>query len=44
LRQTVELPLDEDAYAAKLQELIKTSKFQKVTREQLADMSQSFGG
>lgn len=44
LRQTVELPLDEDAYAAKLQELVKTSKFQKVTREQLADISQSFGG
>ncbi len=40
----VELPIDEDAYAALLQELIKTSKFQKVTRPgDMGDVSKSFG-
>jgi predicted dehydrogenase len=38
----VELPFDEDAYEAKLMELIKTSKFKKVTRDVESDLSKSF--
>jgi len=45
LRQTVDLPLDEDAYAEKLQSLIQNSRFQK-TEKQVdvddADMGKSF--
>lgn len=38
----VELPLDEEAYEARLLELIETSKFQKVVREAPSDLSKSF--
>jgi len=40
----VDLPIDEDAYEARLLELIKTSRFQKVVRPgDMGDMSKSFG-
>lgn len=39
----VELPIDEEAYAAKLMELIKTSRFQKVVHETEQDINKSFG-
>ncbi len=39
----VDLPIDEEAYAAKLLELVQTSKFQKTVREAAVDMSKSFG-
>ena len=38
----VDLPIDEEAYAARLQELIKTSRYQKVVREAEVDLSKSF--
>jgi hypothetical protein len=38
----VELPLDEEAYAAKLQELIATSRFKKVVRDANVDLEKSF--
>lgn len=38
----VELPLDEAAYAAHLQERIKTSRYQKVVRPAEVDLKQSF--
>jgi len=44
LRQTVDLPLDEDAYAKKLQSLIQNSHFQKAEKQVNVDddMDQSF--
>ena len=40
----VELPIDEQAYEARLLELIETSKFQKIVRPgDMGDMSKSFG-
>ena len=38
----VELPFDEDAYEARLQELIATSRFKKVVRDANVDLSKSF--
>jgi predicted dehydrogenase len=38
----VDLPIDEEAYAAKLQELIATSRFKKVVREANVDLDKSF--
>jgi hypothetical protein len=38
----VELPIDEEAYEAKLQELIATSRFKKVVRDADVDLSKSF--
>jgi predicted dehydrogenase len=38
----VDLPIDEEAYAAKLQELIATSRFKKVVREANVDLNKSF--
>ena len=44
LKQTVELPLDDEAYANKLQELIATSSFEKTVRTVSAfDLAKSFG-
>jgi len=43
LGRTVELPFDEDGYAAKLQELIDTSRFQKNAIErEITDFTESF--
>ncbi len=38
----VDLPIDEEAYAAKLQELIATSRFKKVVRDANVDLDKSF--
>jgi predicted dehydrogenase len=38
----VDLPLDEDAYEAKLMELIETSRFQKVVQSAEIDLNKSF--
>lgn len=38
----VDLPFDEDVYEAKLQELIATSRFQKVVRDANVDLEKSF--
>jgi hypothetical protein len=45
LNKTVDIPIDEDVYEKKLQELIKRSKFQKTERKidvSDAEMSKSF--
>jgi len=43
LKQTVELPFDDDLYADKLAELARTSRFQKTVRLQGdTDLSKSF--
>jgi predicted dehydrogenase len=39
---SIDLPFDDDVYEAKLMELIKTSKFKKVTRDVESDLSKSF--
>ena len=40
---TIEMPLDDEAYAAKLQELITNSQFEKTVREQeVTNFSDSF--
>ncbi len=45
IKQPVELPLDDDAYADRLAELARNSRFQKVVREQEEiDLSKSFSG
>lgn len=42
-RQPVEMPFEEDAYEAKLQELIRTSRYQKTVQEQVVtDLEKSF--
>jgi hypothetical protein len=38
----VELPFDEDAYEARLKELIASSRFQKVVRDANVDLAKSF--
>jgi len=42
LGRPVEIPLDEDAYAARLSELAATSRFQKVVRDVESDLDKSF--
>ena len=45
LRQSIDLPLDEDAYAEKLQSLIQNSRFQKIEKQVSVDgtdMGKSF--
>jgi predicted dehydrogenase len=43
LGQTVQIPFDDEAYAAKLQELILNSRFEKVVQErEITDFSSSF--
>jgi predicted dehydrogenase len=47
LKQTVELPFDDDLYAGKIAEMAATSRFQKVVRLQdqdNGDLSKSFSG
>ncbi len=42
-KQTVEMPFDEEAYEALLQELIRTSRYQKTIQEQvITDLEKSF--
>jgi predicted dehydrogenase len=42
-KQPVEMPFEEDAYEAKLQELIRTSRYQKPVQEQVVvDLEKSF--
>ena len=44
LNRTVDLPIDEDLYEAKLQELIQHSRYQKKTRDAGdVDLDKSFG-
>jgi predicted dehydrogenase len=43
LGRPVEIPMDEEAYEARLLELIETSRYQKVVREVNQDVSKSFG-
>ena len=46
LRRPIDLPLDADAYAAHLEELIRTSKYQKVVRDVTftdEDLQKAFG-
>ena len=44
LQHPIDLPFDADAYEAKLQELIQTSRFQKEVRSgEVGDVSKSFG-
>lgn len=43
--QTVELPLDDDEYASRLEELARNSRFQKVVKKaEESDFSKSFSG
>ena len=43
-KQTLDLPIDEELYKKKLEELIRTSRYQKTAREVSGvDMSRSFG-
>jgi predicted dehydrogenase len=42
LGHPVDLPIDEDAYEARLMELIKTSRFQKTVQSAETDLSKSF--
>jgi hypothetical protein len=42
-KQPVEMPFDEADYAARLQELIRTSRYQKPVQEQvIVDLDKSF--
>jgi hypothetical protein len=43
--QTVELPLDDEAYASRLAELAANSRFQKTVKQaEASDLSASFSG